>query len=106
MFEFKPGEELPWILTAAAGLLGRLMFHAKEVQMSRRKAFSWILLWDLPIALGMGWIALGLGAWLEANTEVTISIALAISYLGPHGLDIAFMKWSDREMQKEEEREL
>lgn len=78
------------------------MFHAKEVQMQRRKPISWMLLWDLPIALGMGWIALGIGNWMNSNHEVTVSIALAISYLGPHGIDAAFAKWSDRETKKEE----
>lgn len=102
--DFKFDNELPWVLTAAAGLLGRLMFHAKEVQKSRRKALSWVLLWDLPIALGMGWVALGIGTWLQAQAEVTISIALAISYLGPHVIDMGFEKWSNGEGGKETEQ--
>ena len=100
---FEIGDSLSWLVTAGAGLLGRLMFHAREVQMQRRKPLSWVLFWDLPIALGMGWIALGLGSWLNANHEVTISIALAISYLGPHGIDTAFAKWSDRGDKESEE---
>lgn len=94
------GEKLPWIMTASAGLLGRLMFHAKEVQMQRRKAFSWVLLWDLPIAIGMGWMAHGIGVWAKAPQEVTFSIALGISYLGPHVIDIAFAKWSEKDKKE------
>lgn len=89
-------EMLPWILSGGAGVLGRLMFHAKQVQLGKRKPFTWVLFWDIPIALGMGWMALGLGVWLEVTFEVTISIALATSYLGPHIIDILFNKWSDK----------
>jgi LydA holin phage, holin superfamily III len=103
MFDFDFEGSLPWIFTGAAGLLGRLMFHAKEVQMLRRKPISWVLLWDLPIALGMGWIALGIGKWIEAPGEVVISIALAISYLGPHGIDIAFAKWSEKSNEEKKD---
>jgi hypothetical protein len=88
-------EILPWIMTGGAGMVGRLMFHAKQVQRGLRKPFAWVLLWDLPIALGMGWIALGLGTWLAVPWEVTVSIALTVSYLGPHIIDLLFVRWSD-----------
>ena len=89
---------LPWAATGGAGMLGRLMFHARQVQRGHRKPFSWVLLWDVPIALGMGWIALGLGAWLHVTWEATISISLITSYLGPHAIDLGFSKWSDRKL--------
>jgi hypothetical protein len=86
---------LPWLLTGAAGMLGRIVYHARLVQRGVRKPLSWVLLWDIPIALCMGWVALGMGTWLDTKWEVTISIALVISYLGPHVIDILFVKWSD-----------
>ena len=71
------------------------MFHARLVQEGKRKPFSWVLLWDIPIALGMGWVSLGLGLWLGLNWEVLISFALVVSYLGPYGIDTLFDKWAE-----------
>ena len=84
----------PWVVVGGAGMLGRLMYHARQVQQGKRKPFSWVLFWDVPIALGMGWIALGLGTYLQVSWEVTISIALVIAYLGPYGIDTVFAAWS------------
>ena len=83
-------------------MLGRLMFHARQVQMGRRKPFTWALFWDIPIALGMGWIALGLASWLGVRNEVMVSIALVVAYLGPYGMDTLFAKWSDYKFGKKE----
>ena len=99
------GDYGTWIFTGGAGLLGRLMFHAKLVQTGQRKPFSWILLWDIPIALGMGWISLGLSQWLNVAWEMTISIALVVAYLGPYGIDTIFLKWSDWKFGKKEEKD-
>lgn len=93
---FNVKEILPWAVTGAAGVLGRLTFHAKQVQDGKRKPFSWALLWDLPIALCMGWMALGLGAWLKVDWEVTISLSLATSYLGPYAIDRLFNSWTEK----------
>lgn len=94
-------EALPWIMTGAAGMIGRLAFHAKQVQSGNRKAFSWILLWDIPIALCMGWLALGIGVWLKVNWEVTISLSLVTSYLGPHAIDLLFLRWIESKFKEE-----
>lgn len=90
---------LPWAFMGGAGMLGRLMYHAKQVQAGKRKPFSWVLLWDLPIALGMGWIALGVATWLSISWEPAISLALAISYLGPYVIDMAFLRWQNKEQK-------
>lgn len=92
----------PWLITGGAGVLGRLMFHAKQVQSGQRKPLSWALLWDLPIALGMGWIALGLAGYLGVKWEATVSIALVASYLGPYGVDTAFAKWAEKVEKRED----
>lgn len=94
-------EFMQWALTGGAGLIGRLMFHAKQVQSGRRKPFSLALLWDIPIALGMGWIALGLGTWMKFPWEFTISLGLITSYLGPYMIDTIFTKWIEEKFKKE-----
>lgn len=85
--------------------MGRLMFHAKQVQAGVRKPFSWALFWDLPIGLCMGWIALGIGTWLGARWEVTVSIGMATAYLGPYGIDTLFLRWTDWKFTKGEEED-
>ena len=102
MTDFNTDAIIPWAFTGSAGLLGRLMFHAKLVQSGQRKPFSWTLFWDVPIALGMGWISLGLSTWLGVAWEVTISLSLAIAYLGPFGIDTIFAKWADWKFGKDE----
>ena len=86
---------LPWAWLGGIGMLGRLMYHAKMVQEGKRKPFSWVLLWDIPIAIGMGWIALGLATLTKLPWEGTISLGLAFAYLGPYTLDTIFSKWAD-----------
>lgn len=83
-------------------MVGRLMYHAKLVQLGKRKPFSWTLLWDIPIALGMGWIALGIAQWFGLAWEPTVSISMAASYLGPYSIDTAFIKVMDWKFGKKE----
>lgn len=95
-FNFKADDIVGWVIMGGAGMLGRLMYHARQVQAGIRKPFSWVLLWDIPIALGMGWIALGIGVWLHVYWEATVSMALAIAYLGPYSIDTVFAAYADR----------
>lgn len=81
-------------------MLGRLMYHARQVQLGKRKPFSWVLLWDIPVALGMGWIALGLATWLKIPWEATVSLALVAAYLGPYIIDIIFARWAEYQFGK------
>lgn len=76
-------------------MLGRLTYHARQVQLGKRKPFSWVLLWDIPIALCMGWIAYGAGIVFKVPYEATVSLALVTSYLGPYSIDVLFTKWAD-----------
>lgn len=83
-------EAIPYAWTGGAGVIGRLMFHARQVQQGKRKAWSWALLFDLPIALGMGWGVYGFCVWASLGAEPTVSAAIAASYLGPFAIDRAF----------------
>lgn len=76
-------------------MLGRLTFHARQVQLGKRKPFSWVLLWDIPVALTMGWVAYGLASMTTVPWEAKVSFALIASYLGPYSIDILFVKWAD-----------
>lgn len=90
-------EAAPYAWTGGAGILGRLMYHARQVQKGKRKPWSWALLFDLPIAFGMGWAAYGGCVWGGVSAEPTIfSIAIAASYLGPYSVDRIFSKVADK----------
>lgn len=80
-------EAVPYAWTGGAGLVGRIMYHAQQVQRGKRKPWTLALLFDLPIALGMGWATYGLCVWGHLTAEPTISAAIASSYLGPFAID-------------------
>jgi len=91
----------PWVATGGAGIMGRLLYHAKQIQAGKRKPLGWVLFWDIPIALGMGWLALGLATWLKISWEPTFSLALVAAYLGPYGIDTIFVRWTEKKLGKE-----
>lgn len=89
-------EAAPYAWTGGAGILGRLMFHAQQVQRGKRKPLSWVLTLDLLIGLGMGWAAFGLCDWLGLAASPSISVAIAAGHLGPYSIDRAFAAVAER----------
>ncbi|NOW44120.1 hypothetical protein FHW96_000247 [Novosphingobium sp. SG751A] len=85
-----------YVWTGAGGVLGRLMFHAREVQRGRRKPWSGALLYDVPIALGMGWSAYGACVWAHLAIQPSVTAAILASYLGPYTLDRMIGRVADR----------
>jgi len=85
-----------YLWTGGAGILGRWMFHAREVQRGRRKPLSWALALDVPIALAMGWMAYGICVWFKLDMQPTITAAILSSYLGPFTLDRIFARAADK----------
>lgn len=88
-------EAVPYGWTGGAAFLGRLMFHARQVQMGKRKPLTWALLWDLPIALAMGWIVYGFCVWFDLMPQMIISASIIASYLGPYSVDRVFV-WAGK----------
>lgn len=86
----------PWFWPGAAGVLGRLMFIARQVQRRQRTFWSWELLADLPIALGMGWLAHGICNYFALTGASETSAAITAAYLGPRAIDSLFWRWADR----------
>lgn len=89
-------EAAPYAWTGGAGVVGRLMYHARQVQRGKRKPIGWALLLDLPIAFGMGWGAYGVCVWAGLGSEPTVSAAIAVSYLGPYSIDRLFGRLADK----------
>lgn len=93
-------EAATWIWLGMAGLMGRVLYHAKQVQAGVRKPWSTALLWDIPIGLGMGWIALGGTTYLGLTQQASVSVAMIFSYLGPYTMDRLLTKWMDFKFPK------
>lgn len=84
------------LTTLAAALAGRAMYHAGEVRAKRRPIFSWDLLWELPLAVGMAMIGEGIGDYLGLSRVTTTALVAALSYLGPRGAGVLIEKYLTR----------
>lgn len=93
----------PWAWLGGAGVMGRIIFHARQVQAGARKPITMALFWDLPIGLGMGWIVLGLSSYIGLDHEPAMSLAMVFSYMGPYSIDRAVAKWADWKWGKQDE---
>lgn len=79
-------DALRYLLAGSAGILGRIMYHLRLVQQGKQKSWVWIAC-DLVIALGMGWITLGVCVYFNLAWEVTQSMAIVAGWAGPHMID-------------------
>lgn len=76
------------VTAGGLGLLGRLVYWAVHDQ---RHPIGWSLLWELPLALGMGWIGLGVSEYLGLATNATYAMTISVSYTGPRLLDLLLL---------------
>lgn len=73
------------VIAALLGLLGRLMSMAQE----RRNPFGRSLLWELPAAIGLGFVGRGVGEYLGAKGFALMSCSVVVAYMGPRVLSWA-----------------
>lgn len=79
-------------LSSALGLIGRLMYLANE----RRQPVSWSLVWEIPIAIGMGLIGRGIGEYVGATGFVLFSLSIVTAYIGPRLISWAVQAYINR----------
>lgn len=72
------------------GILGRLIALASTV----RRPLGWCLLWEVPLAIGLGVIGKGFADWLGLSGFPSYAVTIAVSYVGPRGLDIALARYA------------
>ena len=71
--------------TLLAAALARLVYHGGEVKAGRRPLFGWHLIWEVPIAVTMAFVAEALSSYFGLSAEVTTGVVAVLSYLGPRG---------------------
>jgi len=83
--------------TAIIGaMMGRLMWHTSEVKKQNRKFFGKELLWELPVAFGMGVFGEGAADYFQLSDTAGVALIVALAYLGPRGIEVALSKWFSR----------
>jgi len=70
-----------------AAFAARLMWHVKQVQLERRKFWSYHLIWELIVAYGMGMFADGVTSYMDLTGPPAVAVVVTASYLGPRGLE-------------------
>lgn len=67
--------------------IGRLAWHASEVQRGRRQWWSKHLVWELIAAVAIGLVADGVASHLGLTGAPRTAAIVAIAYLGPRGIE-------------------
>jgi hypothetical protein len=82
--------------TLLCGFLGRLMFHARQVQAGRRRFFSLALAWELPVAIATGIIGKGIAEHFGLTGWQDTAAIVTVAYLGPGFVEAVVWKVVDR----------
>lgn len=81
------------LVASLLGVLGRLVSLAH----STRRPRGWALLWEVPVAVGMGLIGKSVAESFHLTDVVSYGIIIAISYLGPHAIDMAVEYYTQKQ---------
>lgn len=85
------------VSTLVGATIGRLMYHAGEVRKMKRKPLDASLVWELPVAVGMGMMADGVASYFGVDRSVSTAISVGFGYLGPGGVQAIFAKWFEKQ---------
>lgn len=77
-------------------MIGRALAMAT----AKTRPTGWCLLWEVPIAIGMGVIGTGLADWLKLGGFVHFAVVIAVSYTGPRALDIVLARYAESKSLK------
>lgn len=75
--------------------IGRLAWHASEVQRGRRRWWSAHLVWELIAAVAIGLVADGVASHLGLSGAPRTAAIVAIAYLGPRGIEALVIRILD-----------
>jgi hypothetical protein len=81
------------LLASVLGALGRLLSLAN----SQNKPKGWLLLWEIPLAIGMGVIGISIADAFKVTNTISYGIIIGVSYVGPKIIDRLFEIWSAKQ---------
>lgn len=90
-FSLSFSDVINYVLTGGAGIVGQGMRHMYRIQTGNRKPWLWTV-FDMMIALGIGWVVLGFGEWFGVPFKATQSLAILAGWGGPHLIEILIAK--------------
>lgn len=80
-------------LTLISAFLGRAMWHVSEVRKQNRELFGKEIVWELPLTLGMAFVAEGAASYLDFGDRSTVMLIAVLAYFGPRGIEAIFTRW-------------
>lgn len=80
----------------ALGLLGRALHLAR----TDRRPLGWSLLWEIPVAIGMGILGKGLADYIGLGGFPNYALTIAVAYIGPRFIDLALAKIEQRSLNQ------
>lgn len=76
--------------------IGRMSWHVRQVQKRRRRFWSAHLLWELPTAIAIGFVADGISAYFHLDGAAAKAVTIMVAYLGPAGIEAIILRIIDR----------
>lgn len=73
-------------LAALGGIIGRLI----GIIRSDDRRWGWRMLWELPVAIGMGWIGAGIAEFFDLRGFAAYAAMISAGYIGPRLVDEIF----------------
>lgn len=73
------------------GFVGRLLALAT----SARRPSGWNLLWEIPLAIGMGVMGKGVADYFTLTGFPNFAVIIAVSYSGPRVIDIILSRYKE-----------
>lgn len=83
-------------VTFCLAWIGRMTWHVRQVQKRQRKFWSAHLLWEVPTALAIGFVADGITDYFALHGKAAIGVIIMVSYLGPAGVESIILRLVDR----------
>lgn len=78
------------VTAGGLGLLGRLLALAHNAG----RPMGWSLLWEVPIAIGMGIVGKGVAEYLAVDGFQHYAVVIAVAYTGPRVIDLLLARYA------------
>jgi len=86
------------IIPTLWALVGRVVAHYANLRLGRRRIMRLSLLWEVPVAIGMGKVGVALAdlAGLMDRPDIVYAACFTAAYMGPQMLENLIMRLADK----------